>query len=303
MNRRIFRHSKSLRIAMCYLVICLFLILLSIRIYRLFTSVDSSVASISERQKKLITSFNEKVRKDSIARDEKFRHYDRQGQVLFAFDPNTADSVELVQLGLRAWQVHNMLKYRRAGGRWKNADDFSRLYGLKEADFLRLKPYIRIEPTKREIEREHRQHMHDSIARKRIEKYAEGTVIDLNDADTNMLKHIPGVGSYYAYKICKYRERLGGFVSAHQISEIEGLPKEMERWFFVKKESKIRKINVNKADFKELVRHPYLSYEQVKVIFSYRNKYGELKGWQDLELDEHFPAKIVLKLEPYFSFR
>ena len=33
----------------------------------------------------------------------------------FAFDPNTADSTELLRLGLHYWQVRNIYKYRAAG--------------------------------------------------------------------------------------------------------------------------------------------------------------------------------------------
>ena len=33
------------------------------------------------------------------------------------FDPNTADSITLRQLGLRPWQIRNLLKYRAANGR------------------------------------------------------------------------------------------------------------------------------------------------------------------------------------------
>ena len=35
---------------------------------------------------------------------------------LFAFDPNTADSTQLLRLGLTPWQVRNIYKYRAAGG-------------------------------------------------------------------------------------------------------------------------------------------------------------------------------------------
>ena len=46
------------------------------------------------------------------------------------FDPNTADSSTLVHLGLKKWQVSNMLKYRAKGGRYRRAEDMKKLYGI-----------------------------------------------------------------------------------------------------------------------------------------------------------------------------
>ena len=50
---------------------------------------------------------------------------------------------------------------------------------------------------------------------------------NLNTADSAALVQLYGVGGYYARKILKYRERLGGsFVSPRQLLEIEGFAQE-----------------------------------------------------------------------------
>lgn len=56
------------------------------------------------------------------------------------------------------------------------------------------------------------------------------------------------------------------------------------------------------ADFKQLVRHPYLNYEQVKAICAYIRKYGSLKGWKELRLLDEFTDEDFERLEPYFTF-
>ena len=73
-----------------------------------------------------------------------YRVEEKQGE-LFSFDPNTADSTQLLRLGLRPWQVRNIYKYRAAGGRYRKPTDFARLYGLTLKQYQRLEPYIRIE--------------------------------------------------------------------------------------------------------------------------------------------------------------
>ena len=63
---------------------------------------------------------------------------------LFAFDPNTADSTQLEQLGLQRWQIRNIYRYRKAGGIYRRPQDFASLYGLTAGQYKQLEPYIRI---------------------------------------------------------------------------------------------------------------------------------------------------------------
>ena len=224
---------------------------------------------------------------------------------LFPFDPNHDDSLTLRRLGLTPWQVGNMMKYRRKGGLWRSADDFARLYGLAPKDFQRLRPYIRIRPEDRRPTYEDR-YVSPPAERpqyERVEKYAPGTVIDLNLADTNELKRVPGIGSYYARKICSYRERLGGFVHVRQLDEVEGLPSGISTWFKVDDSARPQTINLNRATFKEIVRHPYVSYEQTKAIMRYREKYGPMRDWRDLSLFKEFTPEDFNRMKPYFVIK
>lgn len=67
--------------------------------------------------------------------------------VLRAFNPNTADSVQLKSLGLKPKIVRNILKYRSKGGQFRKPDDLAKIYGLDAESFNRLKPYIRLVAT------------------------------------------------------------------------------------------------------------------------------------------------------------
>ena len=221
----------------------------------------------------------------------------------FPFNPNTADSMTLLRVGLKPWQVKNLMAYRRAGGRWKDADDFKRLYGLSDEEFQRLRPYVQIPPAVKEVYfTEHDRARQDSLHHLRPEKFTQLTVLDLNTVDTLTLRKIPGIGVGYSRSIVSYRERLGGFVSVAQLKDIEGLPARIEEWFSVEEQVAVRTISINKSDFKTLVRHPYLSYEQVKVITTHIRKYGSLRSWKDLQLYPEFTPKDFEHLTPYFVF-
>ena len=79
-----------------------------------------------------------------------------------------------------------------------------------------------------------------------------------------------------ASRIHRYRSRLGGFVSMEQLYEIRGMDTarfEAIKPYIILEANEITKINVNQDEFKALLRHPYLEYEQVKAIVNQRNRW------------------------------
>ena len=62
------------------------------------------------------------------------------------------------------------------------------------------------------------------------------------------------------------------------------------------------KVDVNRADFKTLVHHPYLSYEQVKLIFNQREKRGMIKNWEQLEALLLEEGEVNPLLEQYVKY-
>ena len=60
--------------------------------------------------------------------------------ILHPFDPNTADSLELLSVGLTPYVTRNILRYRKVGGVFRKADDLARIYGLHDTVFARVKP-------------------------------------------------------------------------------------------------------------------------------------------------------------------
>ena len=64
----------------------------------------------------------------------------------------------------------------------------------------------------------------------------------------------------------------------------------------------IRKVDVNRADFKTLVHHPYLSYEQVKRIVNQREKRGMIKNWAQLEALLKEEGEVNPLLEQYVKY-
>ena len=224
-----------------------------------------------------------------------------QRKETFPFDPNTADSTELLRLGLQPWQVRNIYKYRSRGGIYRKKEDFAKLYGLTVKDYRRLEPYIRISSdylpasTLIKEERQERDTLRYPV------KLEENEHVVLNTADTATLRKVPGIGSYYAKEIVRYGQRLGGYVSVDQLDEIDDFPQDAKKYFVVE-DAHHQKLNVNKLTLQQLRRHPYINFYQAKAIMDYRRLHGNLKSLQDLRLSKDFPPEVIERLTPYVSF-
>lgn len=268
-------------------------------------------------------SEKQRAQNDSIIRHATREHpgyYEDGIQAIeaFAFDPNTASQDDFQRLGLEAWQARNIVKYRNKGGIFRTPRDFARVYGLTKKQFERLLPFIRIgedyQPAAKFYPRERYNYDYQETAiRTREErkkdttqysyprKLKEGQRININSTDTTELQKIPGIGSYYAQSIIRYRERLGGFVSMSQIQEVEGVPETALHYMNIDAKH-IRKMNVNQLSLAELHKHPYLNFYQAKEIINYRRTHGPLRSVDDLRLLKDFPPAEIERLKPYLAY-
>ena len=130
--------------------------------------------------------------------------------------------------------------------------------------------------------------------------------ININRADSVQLLPLPGIGPVYAGRIIKYRKLLGGFISVDQLAEVYGMPAEtIERIrsrIFIDS-SAIRKIRLDSATFGELLRHPYLEYEQVKALVEYRDFKGDISSALELTTNHILPDSTLNKIDGYFEYR
>ena len=246
---------------------------------------------------------------DSLKRKHYRYTYDTIRICLRPFDPNTADSTTLLQLGLKRWQVRNLLKYRAAGGTYRKSSDLRRLYGMTDSMYLALEPYICID-TLRFARR-------DTIRRDSIPlKYKslkKDTIIELNSADTLSLQCIRGIGSGIAKQIVRYREQLGGYYSAEQIRDIARLREyDRDTLIYFTFDSvlphltacadSIRPVPVNHSSVQRLQHHPYLRFEQAKALYTLRRNRFKLKSIDELRSLPEFTEQDLERLKWYLSF-
>ena len=139
-------------------------------------------------------------------------------------------------------------------------------------------------------------------------KFASVVRQELNTVDSTTLVRIPGIGARTAETILQYRKKLGGFYSPEQLREVltwdSALPY-LDVWcgeWFYADARLVNRLNVNRLTFKELLRHPYLEYNEVKAIFQWRQLNGDLHGRSDLEQLGVFADEKLEKLLHYVEF-
>ena len=225
----------------------------------------------------------------------------------FPFNPNTITEEEWLQMGLTDRQVRNIMNYKAKGGKFYSKSDVGKLYTISEEDFAQLEPFIVLP----EVQRNTR---YKSASKKMEEQKKEEPqpaekkpipIVDLNTVDSTTLVELPQIGPYTAVRIIEFREKLGGFVDKEQLRDVKGMDE--ARFAAIQPyinlgTVEIRKVDVNRADFKTLVHHPYLSYEQVKLIFNQREKRGMIKNWEQLEALLKEEGEVNPLLEQYVRF-
>ena len=225
----------------------------------------------------------------------------------FPFNPNTITEEEWLQIGLTDRQVRNIMNYKAKGGKFYTKNDVGKLYTISEEEFAQLEPFIVLP----EVQRNTNKKPASSNREEKIEEESQSVaknpipIVDINTVDSTTLVELPQIGPYIALRIIEFRDNLGGFIDVEQLRDVKGMDE--ARFATIQPyielgEVEIRKVDVNRADFKTLVHHPYLSYEQVKCIFNQREKRGMIKNWAQLEellLEE---GEVNPLLERYVRF-
>ena len=234
----------------------------------------------------------------------------------FPFNPNTLTEEEWLQMGLTDRQVRNIMNYKAKGGKFYSKNDLGKLYTISEEEFAQLEPFIVLPEVARGRSGKSTSSRggvltgsttapgSTTAAAVPTEKKAI-PIVDLNTVDSTTLVELPQIGPYTAVRIIEFREKLGGFIDKEQLRDVKGM--DDVRFAAIQPyinlgAVEIRKVDVNRADFKTLVHHPYLSYEQVKRIFNQREKRGMIKNWEQLEALLLEEGEVNPLLEQYVAY-
>ncbi|MFH1001591.1 MAG: helix-hairpin-helix domain-containing protein [Bacteroidota bacterium] len=217
----------------------------------------------------------------------------------FPFNPNKLPEEKWLEMGMPESIVKTILKFESKGGRFYKAEDLTKIYGLTDAIYFQIKDFIIIPDNQK-----HEISTATTILSPTNAKI-EKVKIDINRGDSVDFLKVSGIGPFYAGQIVKYRNRLGGYVSMKQISELYKMDSVRFNSMtsgLIFNDTVIQKINLNTCDFKTALKHPYMDYALVQKIFNYRNKLGKINGFYQLRKDSIISETQFRKMEAYFIF-
>jgi competence ComEA-like helix-hairpin-helix protein len=211
------------------------------------------------------------------------------------FDPNRADAALLLELGLKESAIQNLMRYRKAGGKFFLKGDLLKIYGMDTSWYKQIYSFIDLpESKKTKVEQTKR------TSRTHTTTFE---TFDINKADTTQLEKIFGIGPKLAHRIIKYRDKLGGFTSMNQLREVYGLDSaviaQLNSNAFVSRDFTPRKILLNTMDEKTLASHPYIGRTLAKNIIAYRYQHGPFQTVDDLRMLKLIKDSTIQKLRPY----
>ncbi len=216
----------------------------------------------------------------------------------FEFDPNQVSKTDLLKLGFSERAANNLIKFRSKGGTIRESKELAKIYGIGTELYENLIPFIKI---KQKI---YEPNLLAEASSKRPENPTkEKLVLDINTAQKEDWEQLYGIGPFYAKRIINFREKLGGFHSIEQVGETYNLPdstfQKIRDQLIM--EAAPSQINLNTVSLENLKNHPYLKYNQAKVIINYRTQHGAFKSIDDLNKIVILKPDLVEKIRPYLK--
>lgn len=130
-------------------------------------------------------------------------------------------------------------------------------------------------------------------------------IIELNSCDSVSLEALPGIGPVLSARIIKYRNLLGGYASVEQLREVYGLTEDTYNIICGRLSadtSAIRKIKINTADYRQLIRLPYFEKEEVSAILKYRKENGRIGSIIEIIENNLISREKAVKVRAYLVF-
>lgn len=286
------------------LLLIIILVFIAPKLYTLFKSAEEIPADNT----KILAQFNTPQDSTEIDAFNEEIESSASSQKLFPFNPNTVSKNQLIELGFTEKTASTLLNYRNKGGKFYKKEDLKKVYGVSDNLYNDLKDYIVLDNKKVEKITAATEHKNETTAEKTKEKETlessnEKIYVNINTADSTELRKIKGVGAVFAGRIIKYRDLLGGFNNKEQLLEVYGMKPEMYENIApqVYTNGKIKTININKADWKTLKNHPYLSTEKASIISKYVKTHGAVKNIDEIINTSIFSQSEIDKITPYLS--
>ncbi len=210
-----------------------------------------------------------------------------------AFDPNRLSAPEFTQLGMSSRLAERLVHYREKGGVFRKKEDLLKIYGMDSVWYEQARTWITI-PQKNKL-----------TGSRWPEKKSVREKEDMNTADSLQLLRIYGIGPALSKRIRTYRNKLGGFVSMDQLTEVYGLDStvvsRLKTKFRIMENFQPQKINLNTCSIGVLTGHPYFHRREAGAILAFVLQHGKMQSLDQLFEIQLLTREWIVKVRPYLT--
>jgi DNA uptake protein ComE-like DNA-binding protein len=219
---------------------------------------------------------------------------------IYPFNPNFITDFKGYKLGMSVVEIDRLLAFRKQNKFVNSAEEFQQVTKVSDSLLKAISPYFKFPDWVN-----NKKSFNNSYEKKDFSKPEKKFFLDINLASQEDLIKVYGIGEGLSKRILEQKEKFGAFVSMEQMNDIWGLSPEvienLNKSFYVKNTSAIKKININSASIKELSQFPFFKYNLAKEIVTYRTMNGDVKI-EDLTKIKGFPVEKLKIIALYLEF-
>lgn len=207
--------------------------------------------------------------------------------VMYPFDPNLIDEAAWQRMGVPITVAKRIRNYLSKGGQFRKAEDLRKIWGMSPSLAERLIPYVSIKQK-------------EKIFEKRIRLIQP---IDINTADIEAWKSLPGIGNVLAERIIRYRERSNGFGTKEELRSVFGLSdsllKQLDPYLQVHAFTQ-QKISLNRASAYQMEVKTGIPSAIAKNIVRWRQENGLFAEIEELLAIPGFQPEWIVRFKTLF---
>ena len=280
-------YSKSQRIG----IIMLFLLIFICQVIYFFCNFKSVENNVSEKEQWL--SYQKEIDSLKLLKSN-------YKPTIYPFNPNFITDFKGYKLGMSVAEIDRLLAFRKQNKFVNSAEEFQSVTKVSDSLLNAISPYFKFPDWVK-----NKKNFSNSFEKKDFSKTEKKIILDINLATQEDLMKVYGIGEGLSKRILEQKEKFGAYVSMEQMTDVWGLSPEvienLNKSFFVKNTSSLKKIKINSATIKELSQFPYFRYTLAKEIVTYRSMNNDIKI-EDLAKIKGFPVEKIKIIALYLEF-